>query len=518
MKAYASPGALLSSSVPEVTIEHNGVKIKFAVSVYGRATFQDSDYDVFHQINQFWSTIHPDEQDRVFELYSIIYDRFGRIAENEDFKEVLVDCINKLYEIHNLDRLQDWITFSSDISIPDSFTVDYTHSVDNNTSREKTYTKSDYVKLVTLSLALRVMIPIWGEFISNIRHNTGTQFKEFYAFQLLTNTTIMHSVPMEKLKIYIEHIIGQDKYDPNKNMNNISSEDYGFWLLSLVCIRRLCTGDIRGNDVKAHLITLIYKFIIQKIRNNDSNFENQVRFKTFDDKGGSGKDSENKISVLERYKIKTNISLGEIVQLEYSMRDIPSIANKLTSKLDFAMLERSLNTSHKLMDVPLLDPQMCLLRWVFKPVISPRGLMYLPKFSIVQALGVLETVLWARGFKYLAILSTCQAVFSNDREIVISPVDSKMRVPKELTEKLDDIYPYKRINNNRKTVSKNTNLAAASIDTLADNLSLFSWRPTCDDSMLEEVFGTITRKFPIKPDIKIDLTKLVIQIGERSWI
>ena len=144
--------------------------------------------------------------------------------------------------------------------------------------------------------------------------------------------------------------------------------------------------------------------------------------------------------------------------------------------------------------------------------------MYLPKTSIVRALGVLESVLWARGHKYLAILSTCHAVFSTEREMVISPVDSKMRVPRELTERLDEIYPYKRINSAKKTVSKNTNLAAASIDILADNLTMFTWKATCDDSMLEEVFGSINRKFPIKPDIKIDLTKLVIEIGERSWI
>jgi hypothetical protein len=65
MKAYSSPSALLSTSVPEVTIEHKGVKLNFAVSVYGRATFHESDYDVFHQINHFWSGMQEAEQDLI---------------------------------------------------------------------------------------------------------------------------------------------------------------------------------------------------------------------------------------------------------------------------------------------------------------------------------------------------------------------------------------------------------------------------------------------------------------------
>lgn len=511
MKATAH--VMLSQNVPEVRLEHNGQEIAFSISVFGRGSFQQ-EYDVFDHINRYWASLPEQHQQAIFNLYQEIHIGLDTYWTKNELMDFLVDKVAQLVDMHDLDMVQDWAAMKSDIQVPDSFTADYTHSIDNNTSREKTYTRSDYMQLVTLSLTLRCMIPIWGEYISNIRQDTGTRFKEFYAFQLLNKSKIVRSIPMEKLKVYIDHIVGEDKVNPNNILNHISSEDFGYWLLALVCIRRLCIGDIRGLDSRANLITFIYQFILQKIRNNDSNFEETVKPKTFDDRTP---DSENKISTLERYKIKTNISPGEIVELEYSLRDIASIANRLTYQLDNNMLQRSLVTSQALNNERLLDPQMTLLRWVFKPVISPKGLMYLPKPTIVQAFGALEAVLWARGHKYLALLATSYPVIS-EREMVVSPMDSKMRVPKELSEELDRLYPYTRIVHSKKSGPKEVNLAAKSIDTLTDNLAMFSWRPTADDSMLQEVFGTASRKLPIKPDIKVDLTRLVIELGSRSWM
>lgn len=510
MEAVAK--VMVASLTPEVVISHKGESLSFSISVFGRSSFQN-EYDVFAQINQYWESCSEEVQDEIFKVYAEISFTFNDIFSKAELSDNLTRLVAKLISLHNLELIQDWLAYKSDIIIPDAFQVGYEHSIDNNTSREKTYTRGDYVQLATLSLALRCMIPVWGEYITNIRQETGTQFKEFYAFQLLKDSGIIQCHPIQKLKMYIEHIVGDDKYDANIIIGGRSSEDFSFWLLSLVCIRRLCVGDIRGIDSNANLITFVYKFIIQKIRNNDNNFENVVKEKTFDDRGPEG---ENKISSLERYKIKTNISLGEIVELEYSLKNIIEVANKLTCKMDPFLLERSLQTSQHLQQERLLDPQMTLLRWVFKPVISSKGLMYLPKNLVVKAIGAMEAVLWARGHKYLAVLCSSYPIMS-DNVMTVSPMDSKKRVPEELSAELDKIYPFKAPVGKSKVSSKEVNYAAKSIDTLTTNFTMFSWRPTAHESMLYEVFGNTNRRVPIKSDIKEDLTKLVIEIGTRSW-
>lgn len=506
---------MLANASPEVCISHGEEKIIFSISLFGRKNFQE-EVDVFQYINQYWASLPLPTQDKIFGIYKECQFIMDNIHHKSEQTEALTVKVTELVGMHQIDDIKSWLAFKSNVIIPDSINTEYQHSIDNNTSREKTYIKSDYVELIAMSLVLRCMVPIWGEHISSTRKDTGTLFKEFYSFQLLSRSYLMTSAPMEKLKVYISNIASKDKHTADNTLKGISSEDFGFWLLSLVCVRRVCIGDIRGFDPKANMITFVHKYVIQKVQSTDNNFENATKEKRFDDKTP---DVENKISTLERYKIKTNIAPGEIVELEFSMKDIYEVVNKLTCKVTPSDLDRAIQTSSGLLNERILDPQMMLLRWVFKPVISARGLMYLPKPMIVTALAALETVLWARGHHYLAILASSHAIIS-DKEMLISPVDSKMRVPKELSEKLDVLYPFTKVSGDKKDKStpKTVNLAAKSIDNLTNNLMMFSWRSTADDAKLIQVFGSNSRRLPIKPDIKTDLTKLVIELGERSWI
>ena len=505
---------MLSSVKPEVKLEHNGEALSFSISVFGRDGFQ-KDYDVFEYINQYWDSLDPFKQQQIFNVYKQIDHGFLNVYGRDELINYLSDRVAELIQLHNLDMIQDWVSMKSDIRVPETIENEYKHAIEKNTSREKTYTKSDYIRLVALSMLLRTMIPVWGQYISQVRQDTGTQFKEYFAFLLINRSNIVNSIPMEKLKQYIAFHVGEDKYKSQNIVSGISSEDYCYWLLALICVRKLCVGDLRGLDPKAHLVTLIYNYILQRIRNNDSDFENKVKPKEYDER--TGPDSENKISTLERYKIKANIAVGDIVQLEYSLRNIVDIAHKLTVQIDPNILNRSLHTCQELMHHQLLDPQINLLRWVFKPVISPKGLMYLPKQTIVNALGALEAVLWARGHHYLAIVASSHSVKTDRSEMIVSPQDSKMRVPKELSDELDKLYPFTRSISSKKQLNKEVNLAAKAIDTLSDNLTMFSWRPTADESLLLQVFGSVNRRVPIRPEIKVDLTKLVIEIGSRNW-
>lgn len=510
---FASTNALHPSAPLEVCIEHGGYKATFSIAVFGKKYFI-GDYDVFGEINAYWAGLPLSQQSEIFEIFSGAQSDFDNCLGRAALTESLKLRVSELIEKHNLDILQDWVAIKSNIRIPEDIAAQYTDNIDNNNSRSKTYIRKDYMQLVTMSLLLRCMLPIWGEYIYHIRSSVGTQFKEQAAFQLMAGTSVNTSKPMLRLKEYIEAIIDKDKHDSGKLLLGISSEDFSHWMLSLICVRRLCTCDLRGINPKSGLCPLIYKFIMNT-RNPDNNFENQVKDKGKpEDKGPTSNDG---ISMLERYKIKTNISLEDVVEIAFSINDIPSIADKLTSKINHAGLARSLETCQLLQGERLIDPQMTLLRWVLKPVVSPKGLMYLPKMTCVNLLGLLEEVLWDTGHKYLALLATAYPLNSS-KDMLVSPVDSKMRVPKELADELSKYYPYTRLANNKKTDGKEINLAAKSIDLLTDSLAMYSWRSTADESRLKEVFGSTSRRFPILPDIKTYLTKLVIEIGSRTTV
>jgi len=509
------------SATPYVKLEHGEDSVTFSISVFSRKNFQGESEGTFDHINQYWAQLPAARQNKIFEIYKAIEHGMDNIYKQQDLTEYLTDRVAELIAAHDLDAVQYWVQNKSTIVIPGVFDVDYQHSFDNNTSREKTYTRGDYVKLVSLSVLLRCMIPVWGTYISHVRSLTGTLFKETAAFKLLNKSPIVHSEAMQKLRTYVENIVGEDKYNPNVVHQGISSEDFCYWLTAMICIRRLCVGNVYGAEPRAHLVAFIYKFIMRHIQGAETSSETAVRDKKNDEQEASS--FGDKISVLERYKIKFNLSPGEMVELEMTMRDMWEAANKITSRIDPDVFRRAMVTSLELANKRLTDPQINILRWVFKSVISPRGMMYLPNPTVVAALGACEAILWSLGYKYPAILVTCYPeVSERPSELRVSHTDSKMQIPADLQAKLAYLYPFsrqvkgKKSDNNGQDV-KVVNPTAKTISDLADNLRMFAWRPTCHEDMLMEVFGVTNRRAPVRPDIKIEITRLVVDIGERRW-
>lgn len=504
---------MIATETPEIKIEHLGEHVSFNVSAFGRTSFQK--FDVFEQISAYWDTLSEKKQMDIFNIYKDIYNTFTNIYNRNELTDALTNKVAELMALHSLEEIENWLTYKYHLVIPPRFKNVYEHSIDNNTTRNKTYTSKDYIKLISLSIAIRTMIPIWGEYISLTRKESGTYFKEYYSFELLSKSSLYTSEPMEKLKIYIDSIIGNQKDNAVNILNSISSEDYTHWMLALVTIRRLCISDVRGLDPNANPVTFIYMYIYTMLKMDGDSERGMVRSKKDDNKPAS--DSEDKISTMEKYKIKSNISLGEIIELEFSMKNYQNVAMKLSSMIDEAVLENAMESSKLLLNQKILDPQMTLLRWIFKPVISPTGILYLSKPTIVRALGILQAVLWTRGHKYLALLATSHIIVS-DSVMKIAPIDSIKRIDEASAERLNELYPYVRTIQSKKNDPTIINQAVRSIDSLTDQLTMYSWRPTADESLIKEVFGTTSRMLPIKPTIKTELAKLVIQVAERSWI
>jgi hypothetical protein len=320
---------------------------------------------------------------------------------------------------------------------------------------------------------------------------------------------------MMKLKQYVGALT-IDKHTPDNVLKGISSEDFVDWLLALVVVKRLCIANINPDENGANIITYIYKFIIQRIQARDSGFENSYREKKYDDKGPGG--GENKISTLEKYKIKTSISPGEISEIEVSVRDSYLTATKLTAHITHEFLNRWIESSQTLLQYELQDCQLTLLGWVMKPVASHWGIPYLSKETTVNLIGVAQAVLWLRGHRYIALLLGSHAMTS-DRSMVVSPVDSKMRPPKELLDQLMKVYPFTRAPTTKRRIEvKPTNIIIDSIDEITEIITMYSWKMTADIDFIKEELNSSSRKLLIRPDIKTYIAELVLQIGERSWI
>lgn len=512
--------AKLTALKMEVVVMHNNEEIIWNIGSLDKVFVETkTDFDLFEQINAFWNQLKSKDQDDIFQAYKNIRFVFDDIWDRNQLTQKLYTLVAELLDKHNLKDAQHWILFHSNIYFPDAtiLKTEYVVSVDRPGTREQTYLKEDYIKLITMSMVLRCMVPIWGEFIGRTRAEAGTIFKEFYAFRLLNNSQLASSEAMDKLKTYVEYSTAASKNKAASIIGGVSSEDFPLWVLGLVVTRKVCVGDIRGLDSLTTLITFIYNFIHNKIMSIDNSFNagaGMIKDKSFEE---LSQDGEKNLSRLEGYKAKQELAAGDIIALEFSVSDPFAIANRLAPGIDLELVRSALKTTEILNNNRIFDSQIILLQWVMKTVIPTKGVVYLCKTSVVRLLAVCQAVLWHRGHKELAGL--CTAVASdNKNEMQISGVDSRARIPKEMIDEIHQLFPYMKRPTGKQKTLKLINQALLSIDNITDILSESDWSLTVEDKYLRELNNnTNQRRYSIGHNIKILLASLVIQTAKRNF-
>lgn len=501
---------------PEVVVIHNDSKLEFSVNSFSRKPFQ-RDFDVFAEINRYWSTMPASQQERVFDIYKSVYDGFDQILSKDDLYDHLQRCIKDLIQIHPLDRLESWLARDPSMQIPPDMEPSFEENIDSNKSREKTYLAYDYVKLRGLSMFLRCLVPIWGEYINSVRKDTK-DLKEYEALRLLEGTCILECEAVKKLTVYIDGITSMKKKDSAKILSGVSTEDTPYLLLSLVLIRTVCTEDLRGLSTgersDTHLVKKVFKFLLQRLH-NASESDNSIRIKPTD--RSSNETLTARRSILESYRKRTEISMGDVAELEKACSQVEHIAEALAPGIEMQEVHLSIQSARVLNGERISDPQKALLSWVMKSQLSPRGILYPERRLIVDLLGTLEAVLWHRGFRYLACLVTCHPIVGRE-EMVISPVDSRGQIPPDLKEEILRFYPYVFSFSRRKNEpgTPEPHPVLNDIDLVVDSLLSNSWRSTAREERIRSVFGEMQRKFPIRPDIKTDLARLILDIENRQ--
>ena len=495
----------------EVVVEHAGHKLIFLANVFTRKSLCGSGFDVFEQINAYWAGLPMQRQDEIFEVYKDADAAFDIIDDTKVVYTILNNCIRRLLQLHPLDNLEFWLASNPTICVPDSVKELPPDPSENMFTKEKTYTRMDYFPLLTLSMFLRTVLPIWGQYIESIRKNSEMNRKEFIAMQLLNGTGILECVAMNRLRVYIDAAVNSDDIDYGKILDSFSSEDMGFLFLSLVCVKRLCLGDLRGIDNKTQLVATIFKFMAQKTFNQPESDVMLKKENLRDDAGGA---DSGKHSILETYRKRTELSLGEIAELEYALSDVVGIAQRLEPTLTEEEIQFSIQTAQSLKGTLITDAQTVLAGEMIKDQITPHALHYVSQQHIINLLGALEAVLWKWGYHYLALIITAHAIVDVE-EVTVGNISSREQIDQSLIDQLKVYYPYEW-----STIRKGDEIiqphpVVLSIDHMVDYLTFHAYRATASEDRLQQVFGEIRRKITVFSDIKNILARLIISIEER---
>ena len=508
----------------EIVMTHQGHELIWNTSPFER-TELSSDTDTFKQINDYWNRLPSQQQDAIFELYARIRYILDDAQTLDQVTKELQPLIAELLDVyHDLENVHDWCWFYSDLAIPHTVADSVNFEEGGSSTEDKTYLKRDYKKLVALAVVLRVMVPIWGEFIFRTRSECGTTYKEYYAERLLNYSRIKNSEAIEKLTNYIVKQLPPDRSNAGAILGCIGSDDFPSFMLARVLVRRLCVGDITGINPNATILTFIYKYIRQKNSSNrgnqrlgsSSNFNDNIREK-FPETGGESDDGENKLSKLEGYKIQEELSRGDVQTIRYFLSDPIWVLKDVQPDLDMNLLQQSLNCI-KPLEAEIIDPaQLAILQWVLKPAISPEGLATVNKKGLLKAIAIVQAVLWHRGHKELAAL--CSAYSKQVDEHKILTVESRARIPRDLQEEIRVLFPFNKRSSGKSKQAKVTNPCLAAIDKIADGLCAREWVLTLPEPWLADLGSEAgNRKYIAPSDIKIKLANLIISLLQRRSI
>lgn len=502
---------------PCLEVSHGGETLEFNISYYGRTSFNGG-FDLFEQLNGFWEQLPINQQAQIFEVYRIMKASLeSPFATHGTLVSELSIQANNLFNLHHFDTFRYWIFHKSTVKIPDVFEETFVYDVDKQNAPEQTYLRNEYIDLVTMTLIFRTMMPVWGEFIGLMKKEHGNFLKEFHAYQIIRDADIQNHHAFLKLNNYVDRTIGPDRFNSIAIIDEgLPSEDFQEWVLARVVVRRLCVSDVRGNEPRANVVTFIHKYVAQSARPNQMSLEDRIEDKNKDSRRGDGDDVDDKLSSVERYRIKHDISMGELEEMDFALKDPKNTAFKLSSRMSDEILLPTLETAKQLRGNRIMDAQIMLLQWTLKPVISPKSIPYLEYGKVIENLAVLESVLWARGHHYLALFATAYTKLGN-KVMHVSSLDSVKRLPLDLAAELNKCYPYHRITGGDRTGYKPINPVVEAIERLYSSLAMYTWIPTASEERVKQVLGTPAKRLPVPPDIRILLAKFVLELGNRSW-
>ncbi len=521
MRIIPNVSSLLSQD-RSVIVEHTeeGItrKISFPLSLYKKNHFS-GDNETFQPINDYWASLPEQTQSEIYAIYEDIRELFDSPAGNNELREELTKLITELQSYHVTGKVVDWIKHRSNLKVPaEGIAMEYKFDVDKNTTLDKTYIYDDYIGLMAISVILRTMIPVWAMFSKPVKDAIGKTLKEMYSFLLLSKTQLWDSPEMMRLLRYIKANISKDSYTGNHTLEGICSDDMPFYLLCLVCVRKLCLGEeLYSTQPRQNLAALVYTYVIDRPGPHGNDYSQQVRTKAIK-KEGSGETSENSGGSLELYKARSRVTVGRIAEMEYSLRDPVSLAIQLVPTADERQVaidvKRALETSLEMLTKDVQSPQVTLTQWVISPVFPPQGIFYLEEDMVVRCCAITEVVLKHRGFSYLALLSTSVPI-TEEESVRITPVGSKSQIGEDMVAALSVNFPFKRESKRRAETNASYDFVQEDIKRLATDFSRQLWRATADEALVKSVLNTHVRRVPFLHSLRRDICQMLVDAEEQ---
>lgn len=495
-----------------ITMEHKGQTLVWNINTYRKLAVTN---ELVTDINHYWKMLSEEDQDSIWGIYNEIHTYFETIENTRKLDELLLTSVAKLFEYHKEENIMYYFSKYARIKMPNDLKDEYVVGL----AHELTYLRPEYYQLIGLAIVLKIMIPIWGGYVSIVGSEVGSIMKEYRAAALLKGSNVVFSNGYTRLMKYVTTYWEgyTQQHSSAAIVAGLDSNQVPNWLLGNALFRRVASApliQLDSPETPQPVIAAVYNYINSLIDTMDKQFGGRINEKNLENSPG---DDDN-TSVVENYKIKQEIPEGTIVTHEVHLKHHYL---KILKRLDETITEAELAQFaefNKVTESVLLEGFLptqlskAICMWVLDPIVTAKILEYVDYQSLRIAHAITYWLLQRWGYPELALLVFAKQVNSTSINNVV-----KQQASEEQLDQLNIIYPYaQNVTTKRKPSKRDSNVALAAIRYVVSGIYSSWWEiPAWENPDNYQGINNIritNRRMGLPYDIEPRLADLIIKL------
>lgn len=428
-----------------VLVEHRNQVLQWNIL---NKTWNSTDIETtnscFDPINQYFAILPMETQDNIFEIYKDIRSILADSSMDKDTvdSESLIDAIRpravKLFAQINQTHFYNWVWQQLRPNIPANIKEKFDPATMPG-SVERTYLLEDYRGLIPLAIIVRMACPFQLDFTYLTRSFISSEHKDLHVYGLIQGSWPEKSAAMQRLKVFVQHTVGNDVNHPAVVLMGIGSERFNEWVLAHVVNVKLPTVDVMGINSTQPVAPALFAAVRARV-NVATSGQPKVTKKFAE---GSSNDDNNQ-SFLEGFRSRMALTIGQehtgshylIVEIDRIIKNDTSkysLLQRLAPGIDYTLVIDALQSAHALMSTGISYEQLNLAAWLMHPYSQCRATGNLRKEEIVAMCGMAQAIFLHHGMIDFAILVTGSYKLSelNETTIIgeqISPIRAADRI------------------------------------------------------------------------------------------
>ncbi len=489
-----------------IIVEHRGEQLEFFIHRTFTKTnlvesYQPGRGDTFDVINQFLELLSVDRADKLFAQYKRFMDRRDRYLNSTyqdamERDEVYRKIVKEIFTIVDYESVFDWM----DANIKIDYPPNVEETIPEGMYPDRTYIQSDYKALTALGLTLRLVVPIWAQYIYDHGDSIGNDRKELMALKLLDMTDIIYTQPYERFVRFIEAVNAcvENVKNTFKTITGVGSEEQ----LEISKTRKIVRRVAFINPLSADGII---QAVFNEIKNQPTDTQrSQNRIK--DKKKTGSRSDEEETSVIEQYRIKEELPKGDIRAISYYLESLLYMqsTDQTFSEDEMHILKSLINDL--IDDGHEVDKHNLMMAMMFVKGVPPESLEVVDReYQIAACVSVYG--LMVKWEKYdLALLALGKFDSANDEMAMVASAN-RATIPPTLDRQLDELYPYRR-------KAKNANVCKEAISKLYGEVSGCLIRPIYHESHHDFFKDKILHQgmYAAPRTVSVDLAEIIVQL------